>query len=119
MPAAVLYPAARKPSAPAADAAITRPAVEGPPAIGATTTGQRAKRGSKSDPAMEPHPGYPGGERDGLPGEDRIQVVEVRDDGEQVAADHRGAGHPAVRPGTDRAEDQAQAQRDRDDEERV
>ena len=44
MAAAVLYPAARKPSAPAAEAASTSPAVEGPPAIGATTTGHRASR---------------------------------------------------------------------------
>src|SRR5262249_29279096 len=40
--ATLLYPAARKPSAPAVDAAITRSVVDGPPAIGATTTGRRS-----------------------------------------------------------------------------
>src|SRR5690348_8618809 len=40
--------ATRKPSAPAVEAASTSPAVEGPPAIGATTTGHRASRCSTS-----------------------------------------------------------------------
>src|SRR5262249_20397095 len=40
--ATLLYPAARKPSAPAVDAAITRFVVDGPPAIGAITTGRRS-----------------------------------------------------------------------------
>src|SRR5690242_4018599 len=52
MAAAVLYPAARKASAPESAAAITRPGVEGPPAIGATTTGRRASPASGS--AMNP-----------------------------------------------------------------
>src|SRR5215469_780948 len=128
MAGAVLYPAARKPSAPAAEAASTSPAVEGPPAIGATTTGHRANRcgtpamGPKvcpSDPAAEPHPGQPGGIRDRLAREDRVHVVEVRDDREQVAAGHRRAGHPAARPGPGWSHDQAKAQRDRDNQERV
>ena len=42
----VLYPAARKPSAPALAAAMTRPGVDGPPAMGATTTGSRSRAAS-------------------------------------------------------------------------
>ena len=41
----VLYPAARKPSAPAPAAAMTRPGTDGPPAMGATTTGRRSSLG--------------------------------------------------------------------------
>src|SRR5215469_7390372 len=128
MAGAVLYPAARNPSAPAAEAASTSPAVEGPPAIGATTTGHRASRWRTSamrlsvcpsDPAPEPHPGHPGGERDRLASENGIHVVEVRDDRKQVAAGHRRTGHPPVRPGPGGSHDQAEAQRDRDDQERV
>jgi hypothetical protein len=41
--AGVLYPAARKPSAPARVAAITRSVVDGPPAMGATAIGRRSR----------------------------------------------------------------------------
>src|SRR6516164_10358470 len=124
---------------PAAAAAVTRPGVEVPPAIGATITGHRAKRGSRSGmiprvpwnhgpwrdsgprsyPAVEPHARHPGAEQQRLPGENRIQVVEVGDDREQVAAGDRRADGPAVRPGPGRAEDQAEAHGDRNHQEWV
>ena len=49
--AGVLYPAARKPSAPAPAAAITSSVVDGPPAIGATMTGRRSRSGSLGEPS--------------------------------------------------------------------
>src|ERR1700677_1385827 len=50
---AVLYPPARKPSAPARQVATTRSTVDGPPAMGATTSGQRDRWRSVT-PALLP-----------------------------------------------------------------
>ena len=49
MASGVLYPAAKKPSPPALDAASTIAGFDGPPDIGAATTGMVSPKSDKSD----------------------------------------------------------------------
>jgi adenine-specific DNA-methyltransferase len=66
-----------------------------------------------SDPATEPHPGQPGAVRDHLGRDHRVQVVEVEQHGQQVPTGQGRSDRPPRGRGSRRADEQAQAQRDR------
>src|SRR5712692_1072226 len=85
--------------------------------------GPRLAGPAESDPAVAagviPHPGQPGSVRDGLGGQHRVHVGEVRQHGDQVGAGDGRARRPAGRAGPRGADEQPDAERDRDHQERV